>query len=269
MNFKILTSIIIITITTGCHFDVSHIDTTPPKAPVGLIAFAEDNRVYLEWKYNYENDVAGYKVWVSSSFNGRYSYIGATVNNYFYDRRSQNGVTYYYAVSAYDYDGNESPLSSNEAFATPRPEGYGIAITDYRTKPNTAGYDFSTFTVGPYNDNYSDMFFEYYHGEYYMNVWDDTDIKDMGPTNSLYDIIKAPSGGWSATKDVKLFVGRTYVVWTHNDHYAKFRVISLSSSRVIFDWSYQLQRSNPYLKKSVKEGIREMNPGPGSMSRNN
>lgn len=269
MKQIILIMIISVIVISGCQTDIYYPDTVPPKPPTGLIAFAEDNRVYIEWRYNSEPDISGYKIWVSSSYNGRYHYVGSTVNNYFYDRNVINGNTYYYAVSAYDYDGNESGLSRAEAFATPRPEGYGTSLTDYRTRPNTAGYDFSTYSVGRYDDNYTDIFFEYYNGEYFMNVWDDTDIQDMGYTNSLYEITIAPVTGWSPTKDVKLFVGRTYVVWTHNDHYAKFRVVSLSPNRVVFDWSYQLQKGNRYLKKPVKEGPRKLMLGQGAENRNN
>jgi hypothetical protein len=40
------------------------------------------------------------------------------------------------------------------------------------------------------------------------------------------------------------------VVWTWDDHYAKFRVSSVSSGRVVFDWAYQLVPSNRLLKKT-------------------
>ena len=35
----------------------------------------------------------------------------------------RNGSTYFYAVSAYDYDGNESELSPEQVYDTPRPSG--------------------------------------------------------------------------------------------------------------------------------------------------
>lgn len=266
---NILTAIgvIAVIIFSGCRYDMMAPDTNPPNAPRGLYANARDNQVNLYWNHNYERDLAGYRVYVSSSFSGRYLYIGITQQDYFIDRSVTNGKTYYYAVSAYDYDGNESALSREEAFATPRPEGFGTTLNDYRTKPSTAGYDFSIYSIGQYNDDYTDIFYEYYNGVHYMNVWDDTDIKDMGYTNSLYDIEIAPSSGWSLTKDVVLAIGRTYVVWTHDDRYAKFRVVSISSSRVVFDWAYQLQKGNPYLKRTVKEGPRVFKLGPGAESR--
>jgi hypothetical protein len=102
------------------------------------------------------------------------------------------------------------------------------------------------------------MYFEYYNGEYYMNVRTDTDIQDVGPTNSLLDLHVAPTSGWSTSHDAILRVGHTYVVWTWDDHYAKFRVTSLSTNRVVFDWAYQLQESNPMLKPVGRGGVRQL-----------
>jgi hypothetical protein len=84
-----------------------------------------------------------------------------------------------------------------------------------------------------------------------MGVGQDTDIQDMGPTKSILDVGQAPSAGWSTSHDVSLAVGHTYVVWTWDDHYAKFRVSALSPNRVVFDWAYQLIPSNRLMKRSV------------------
>jgi hypothetical protein len=81
-----------------------------------------------------------------------------------------------------------------------------------------------------------------------MDVWDDTDIQDMGYTTGLDDILIAPADGWSPTKDVRLIKGHTYIVWTWDDHYAKFRVYDITADHVILDWAYQLVAKNPNLK---------------------
>ncbi len=180
--------------------------------------------------------------------------IGSVRTPYFKDAGARNGSTYYYAVAAYDFDGNESALSRDVAYDVPRPEGYGVVIDDYRRVTATSGYDFSRYAVVPYNDLYADIYFENYQGTLYMNVREDSDIKDMGPTRSILDIREAPSSGWSSTLDAILISGHTYVVWTWDDHYAKFRVANISGSRVTFDWAYQLQESNPLLKPSKSFG---------------
>ena len=85
-----------------------------------------------------------------------------------------------------------------------------------------------------------DFFFENYQGTFYLDVWDDTDIQDMGPTNDIYDIPFAPTSGWSTTKDAIATVGHTYVIWTWDNHFAKIRISNITNDRVVFDWAYQL-----------------------------
>ncbi|MEK6571537.1 MAG: hypothetical protein AABZ61_09215, partial [Bacteroidota bacterium] len=137
--------------------------------------------------------------------------------------------------------------------ATPRPEGRDVALLDYRSNPNGSGYDFSTYSIGLYNDKYTDIFFEYSNSIPYMDVWDDSDIQDMGYTGSLDEIRVAPESGWAPTKDVRLITGHTYLVWTWDDHFAKFRVLSVLPQRVVFDWAYQLQEGNPFLKHNTRQ----------------
>lgn len=238
----------------GCIRGPFEADFVPPSAPTGLRTATGDNFIELFWNANREADVSGYNVYVSGTFSGRYELIGSTSATYFNDEGAVNGKTYYYAVTAYDYDGNESGLSKDVAYDIPRPEGYDLVMTDYRTAPLFAGYDFSGYKVLPFNDPASDMWYESYNGEFYMNVRTDTDIKDMGPTSSILDIGTAPSSGWSTTHDVLLRVGHTYVVWTFDDHYAKFRVAAMSPGRVTIDWAYQTLKSSPLLKRAVVGG---------------
>jgi hypothetical protein len=229
-------------------------DFVPPGSPSGLYTETGDNLIELFWRPNPEADVAGYNVFASPTYDGRYELIGSTRSPYFNDNGARNGSTYYYAVTAYDYDGNESELSRDVIYDVPRPEGYNVMLNSYRQTPAYAGYDFSDYSVRAYNDLYADMYFEYFDGEYYMNVRPDTDILDVGATGSLLEVRQAPTSGWSPTHDVILRVGHTYVVWTWDDHYAKFRVTSLSSNRVVFDWAYQLQEANPMLKPGARGG---------------
>jgi hypothetical protein len=234
----------------GCRHNLFSPDLTPPSAPRGVYTSTGDNFIEIFWNSNPEYDVAGYNVFVAPAYKGPYTLIGSSRDTYFVDRDARNGNNYYYAVTAYDYDGNESNMSRDVAYDIPRPEGYNVLLGDYQGYPAASGYDFSTYSVVAYDDQYADMYFEYYSGEYYMNLHTDSDIEDMGPTGSLLDIKTAPASGWSPTHDAILRAGHTYVVWTWDDHYAKFRVTALSPSRVVFDWAYQLQVSNPLLKRN-------------------
>ncbi|MCL4550228.1 MAG: hypothetical protein M1495_16870 [Bacteroidetes bacterium] len=242
-------------ILTGCdHFHDSY-DTTPPSPPTNLRTITGDNRVDIYWDKNPERDVAGYNVYYAYSYNGKYTLIGTTQNTYFVDNGATNGTTYYYAVTAFDFNGNESDLSKDVIYDTPRPEGFNQAIFDYNKVPDNAGYNFKNYLVVPYNDAGADMFFENYNGQYYLDVWKDSDIQDMGQTTDIYDISTAPAGGWvplqtgDNIKYTKAIVGHTYVIWTNDNHYAKVRISSISSDRMIFDWAYQTVEGNRELKR--------------------
>lgn len=240
----------------GCddHYFSNEPDYTAPRIPSGLTVMNGDGLVELFWNDNYESDLSGYNVYASSTYNGRYELIGSTRNSYFLDDGVVNGNTYFYAVTAFDYSGNESELSYDYKYTIPRPEGYNQAVFDYRRFPNNSGYNLGERRVVAYDSNISDFFFENYNGEFYLNVWDDTDIKDMGPTIDLYEITKAPESGWSSTKDVVARVGYTYIIWTWDNHFAKIRIRSITRDRVVFDWAYQLVEGSRILKPVKKEG---------------
>ena len=249
-------------ITQACEIYEPYEDFDPPSIPKNVVMLNGDNIVDLYWRANSESDLAGYNIYVSDSYDGRYLNIGSSTTNRFTDYDAVNGETYYYAVTAYDFNGNESELSFDVIYATPRPEGFNQSIFDYLEFPNNSGYSFSKYSVLPYNDLNTDFFFENYEGNFYLDVWDDTDIQDMGSTSNIYDVEFAPESGWSPTKDVPAIAGHTYVVWTWNNHYAKIRVSSITNERIVFDWAYQIVEGEPLLK-----GIRNLeNRGP--LSRN-
>lgn len=232
----------------ACDINNSYFDYTSPAEPRNIVVLNGDNRVDLYWDDNREGDLAGYNVYYAYSYDGKYTLIGSTSSNYFVDDGASNGLTLYYAVTAYDHNGNESELSIDVVYATPRPEGFNQAIFDYRRFPDNSGYSFSDYLVVPFDDIDADFFFENYQGTFYLDVYDDTDIQDMGPTNDIYDIPFAPTSGWSTTKDEIARVGHTYVIWTWDNHYAKIRVKAITGDRIVFDWAYQLVEGNRELK---------------------
>jgi hypothetical protein len=250
---------------TGCDH-LHDYDNTPPSKPRNISTITGDNRVDLYWDNNPERDVAGYNVYYSYTYNGKYTLIGSTQSTNYIDDGAKNGTTYYYAVSAYDYDGNESDLSEDVVYDTPRPEGFNQAIFDYNKSPNNAGYDFSKYLVLSYNDTNADIFFENYNGTFYLNVWDDSDLQDMGPTQDIWDISYAPTGGWIPVKQgenvkyTQAIVGNTYVIWTWDNHFAKVRIKNITNERMVFDWAYQLVEGNRELKRGNLSTKRNLVP---------
>jgi hypothetical protein len=87
-------------------------DTTPPAAPAGLSATAADRAVVLDWTNNAEADLAGYRVFRSTSSGSGFSLVASPAASAFTDSGLSNGTTYFYTVAAVDASGNTSLLSS-------------------------------------------------------------------------------------------------------------------------------------------------------------
>lgn len=243
------------------YYDV---DYTAPAPPADITVYNGDSRVDLTWQQNRESDLAGYNIYYSDSYDGRYELIGTSYDNYFIDYDADNGNRYYYAITAFDYNSNESELSYDVAYGIARPEGFNQSIFDFRRFPNNSGFSFTDFNVVPYNSLLSDFFYENYEGVLYFNVWDDTDIQDMGLTNDIYDIPFAPVSGWASEKYVEVKTGHTYVIWTWDNHFAKVRVSSFTGDRVVFDWAFQLIEGETMLKlknnAEVRNALNQTNP---------
>lgn len=236
----------------GCddHRDrIIEYDTTPPLPPVGIRTISLDNSVEIRWIDNQETDISGYKIYVSNSFNGRYDLLGSSSKTSFVDRGARNGITYFYAVTAYDFSGNESELSRDVVYDTPRPEGFNVLLQNRYVSPNTSGYDFSAYSIVNYDTDMTDFYVEFTQkGIPYFVVWEDSDIQDMGFSIDLDEITSAPTEGWSPTKDAHLILGHTYVIHTWDNHYAKIRVKDIRTNTVQFDWAYQTSKGNTELR---------------------
>lgn len=109
-------------VTPGSPFN-AYIETTPPAAPTNLMASPRPGAVQLEWTTNIEPDLAGYNVYRSTTSPVT---LGVPLNSTalvapaYTDSVVSAGTEYFYAVTAVDIYGNESPLST-EASAIPLP----------------------------------------------------------------------------------------------------------------------------------------------------
>jgi hypothetical protein len=246
MMFALLGAVLL----AGCNED-----RRAPAAPRGLRSVTGDHEVFLAWLANTESDVAGYRIYESDCSRGLgcpYDRIGQTSGTTFTVNSLVNGQTRYFAVAAYDRSGHESDLSYEDVFDTPRPEGFGLTLTSAGTDSAHAGYDFSAFEVVSSSSSRVDIFYTADGSRLVMVApFVDTEIQDAGTTVTLDDIDFAPVQGWSPTGMVELIVNHAYVVKTRDnqlDHYAKFRVTSLTASHVVIDWAYQVDPGNRELK---------------------
>jgi hypothetical protein len=255
-------------VAAGCGDDPASVrDRQPPAAPRGLFSVTGDEEVFLHWLENTEADVAAYRVYEAPCAGGSsclYEEIGATTGTSFRVGGLDNGETRFFAVAALDHAGNESELSEEFVFDTPRPEGTDRSLDNYLESNASGGYDFSAFAVRAADDPLTDMFFGYDGDVYQMFVPDlQTDIQDAGYAEDLDVVDFAPTSGWSPSGSVELIVGHCYIVWTRDDHYAKFRVTEIRPAetgvpaQVVFDWAYQVDPGNRELRAGrVKDGHR-------------
>jgi hypothetical protein len=246
----------------------SPIDREAPAIPRGVTSITGDGEVTIYWYPNMEWDLSGYRVYRNFQASGIYQRIGfveAAGDDYwpgFVDRNVVNGTTYYYAISAIDREGNESDLSLEAVHDTPRPEGRGLRLSSYQSNPDDCAYDFSRYAVTGYSDPDADVAFIHSAdtGDFMvgLNNPDDpqhpdyfTELQDAGYLE-MDDVTWAPVEGWSPTAEVELIPGHVYIVWTRNDHYAKFRVLQVGASQVVIDWAYQIAEGNQELKQGAK-----------------
>ena len=88
-------------------------DTFPPATPSGLLLVRGKDFIALSWAANPERDLAGYKVWRKAQGEAEFTLLTRQpiVENSYTDRAIEKGNRYYYAISAADKTGNESPKS--------------------------------------------------------------------------------------------------------------------------------------------------------------
>ncbi|KPJ50508.1 MAG: hypothetical protein AMJ41_01290 [candidate division Zixibacteria bacterium DG_27] len=234
--------------------EVYYLDDTPPAIPSGVYSVTGDREVTVYWSPVIEADCDGYNVYRGdSALVGPY-YLLVTLygmyQDYYTDTGLLNGKMYYYAVASFDESGNESELSYEDVFDTPRPEGYDVTLYDFDSKPDSCGFNLSTQRVvrfDSYNNTEADFYLDYDNGNLFMSVAKDfTYLQDMGYTESLDEIGYAPAGGWSQWGRAEAIPYHTYVVLTEDDHYAKIRltVVSVSLHRIVLDWAYQTDPGN-------------------------
>jgi hypothetical protein len=260
----------------GCSEQTTAPAIHPPAAPRGLFSVTGNTQVTLVWLANTETDVVSYRIYegpcggldceysriASIPAPGSADYVEYVVTDL------ANGRTRFFAVAAVNRAGAESDLSYDDVFDTPRPAGTGLVLNNCRVPGPNVGYDFSAFartdtTIAP-----TDIFFGHFVdslGYAYRQIFVpdySTDIQDAGFVSSLDRVDFAPESGWSPSGTVEAIVGHAYVVWTRDDHFAKFRVTAVGPNQVTLDWAYQVDPGNRELKAgpAVEEGAGQQRP---------
>ena len=238
------------------------VDDTPPDAPQGVYSITGDEAVYIYWYESPEPDISHYWVWKSEeALEGPYDRKWKTYDNYYVDTQVDNGYTYYYAITAVDFEGNESEeLSWDDVQDTPRPEGSGVVLWDVREYPHVSAFAFKHAQVVDWEASSADIFFEYDTELDAFFVWVanyDTYIQDFGYTESLDELDWAPEVGWSEVGWLEAVLGHSYYVYTVDRHYAKFRIDHLDyrDGSVEISWAYQTVPDWPELVPNLPERL--------------
>ena len=255
-------------------------DRTPPAEPINVFSITGDNEVIIAWDENFESDLDYYVVYKSSHEDGPYRPVGETYDTY-YIEYVPNGLTYYFAVSAVDYRGNESDLSRELVWDTPRPEGhnaYAWALIQYDVDDydnyNKCGIDFSDFEsnmIQSFDNGSNDIFFDMIDGQIFINVYniEDTDISLFGPTEFLSDVdFVYEDTDWEETGYLPVIEDFSYIIWTWDNHFVTIRIEEAYDDLVVYSWAYQTDPGNPQLKISSlkKSGSASRAADPPSVS---
>jgi len=265
----------------GCGNDnpvaVVGADTTAPFPPNGVFSITGDGVVSVFWNANQDQrDLAGYAVYRSSTDVGPYNHlsdVSASTTQYD-DFNVTNGQTWYYAVTAFDRADNESKLSKELVFDTPRPAGTGLTLFDFVGQNNSlGGYDFSSVSgaAQAWNAATTDIYFGVANGVNTLFVAAGVDIQDFGwvgldPGTTALDLVDwAPDQGWAPSGAVEVIPGHAYVVriidGPGDAHYAKLLVrsvtnpnVSADARKVTVDWAYQVASNNQELAPGARGG---------------
>ncbi len=241
---------------SACDDDVVVVGDGAPPIPAGVYSVTGDESATITWSPLLGADVRGYNVYASTEPDGPYERIARLFGEetaQYVATGLENGVTLYFAVDAFDFDGNTSDLSIELVHDTPRPAGFGLTLFPPEVNTDVAAIDWSEYPGGnaalavPWDDLLADFLVVRVDSVLYFKgttIDDGTglfrnDIQDFGFTTTLDEVDWAPAEGWSQNQEVELIAGHSYVVWTWDDYYAKFRVTGISKTSVTIAWAYQ------------------------------
>jgi len=240
----------------GCEDEDPVVVDAPPFPPDGVFSVTGDGVVSVYWNSNQENDLAGYAVYRSTEDPGPYFFLNevSPSQTYYDDFDVNNGETWFYAVTAFDTRNQESELSRETVFDTPRPEGFNLVLVELGQNPSQAGYDFSSLSnlAQAATLSTTDIYFDNVAGvNYVRSARAGVDIQDYGVIE-LPAVDWAPDTGWAPSGQAEAIVGHSYIVRVISQgatNWAKFEVTSVGANSLTMDWAYQAVPNNPELNR--------------------
>ena len=233
-------------------------DFEPPAIPRGVMSITGDGSVTVEWFPNGEADLAGYRIWRDDNGDQEFDLLAeaSPSSSSFVDEEVINGNTYSYAISAVDYNGNESELSPEQVFDTPRPSGNNIILNDFSLIPDQSGFDFSQPARGAisWDSSGADIYFAFNPELNIRFLYSDnfTEMQDMGYHEYFDEVDISPVRGF-VTEFIEIIEGHVYTLLTPDGNFAKIHIVAVSDTAVTFNWAYQTDPDNPQLAPAAHE----------------
>lgn len=110
-------------------------------------------------------------------------------------------------------------------------------IDDCMDHAETAGYSFPGERVVSCEDSTVDLYLSTTAPDsVYFLVPQDNDIKDIGPCESLYDVIRFKPSDWAENHGALLTPGHAYVVWTYEGEFYVVRALDVGERHAAFEW---------------------------------
>ena len=239
---------LILPFVAGCDDEDPVVVDAPPFPPDGVFSVTGDEVVSIFWNENQEPDLAGYQIWRGNEApEGPYFHLASVSPNTtsYDDTDVNNGEFWFYAVLAVDAAGNESELSRETVFDTPRPEGFNLVLVELGQDASQAGYDFSSLTNDSQamSESTTDIYYDSDSGVNYVVAKGAlVDIQDYGVI-PLIGVDWAPEEGWAPSKRAEAIIGHSYIVRIVDGqgdfNMAKFEVMGVTNSNLTLDWAYQ------------------------------
>ncbi len=222
----------------------------------GVTSITGDGEVSLEWDECQIETIERFRIYRGDSATQIDSIIGEVLvsDSSYLDQNLQNGATYFYAVSAYDDQGNEGGKSV-AVDDTPRPEGHGLILKN-RSFYSENGIDFSDYLDNLIiNYNIDSLNTDVYLEDNHLIVPGFSSfnrILEYGLTNNLNEVNEVPiNAQWNSEGKAEVNVNQSYIVSTElfgYINYAHIRITDVYGDSIKLDWAYQIQAGNPELK---------------------
>jgi hypothetical protein len=263
--FVMAFAILVLPFVAGCSNECSECPdpagtNAPPFPPDGVFSITGDEVVTICWNDKNETYVIAYGIYRSDEPDPVDGYEWIADVDWedacedglccFADTTVDNGDTWYYGVTSINDAGIESEYLSWElVHDTPRPEGFGLVLSDLGQNSTASGYDFSDFAV--VDTNTADIYFGELDGVYYIFTTSEVDIQDYGYIE-LEAVDWAPGDGtglkgWANSGRAEAILGHSYVIRIRNGpvtwNVAKIEVtdldVILPDWTVTLKWAYQ------------------------------